>query len=47
MGQNANIDEDVWNKIIRDIDLNKDGVISFYEFDQMLDEVRHDRSITS
>ena len=48
MGQNASdIKEDVWNEIIRAIDLNKDGVISFYEFDQMLDEVRHDRSITS
>ena len=48
MGQNASdINEDVWNEIIRAIDLNKDGVISFYEFDQMLDEVRHDRSLTS
>ena len=42
MGQNANIDEDVWNNIIRDIDLNKDGVISFYEFDKMMDLVRDD-----
>ena len=48
MGQNASdINEDVWNEIIRAIDLNKDGVISFYEFDQMLDDVRHDRSLTS
>ena len=48
MGQNtSDINEDVWNEIIRAIDLNKDGVISFYEFDQMLDEIRHDRSITS
>ena len=45
MGQNAEeINEDVWDEIIRAIDLNKDGVISFYEFDKMLDEVRYDTS---
>ena len=48
MGQNADdINEDVWDDIIRDIDLNKDGVISFYEFDKMLDEVRNDKLSTS
>ena len=48
MGQTtSDIKEDVWNNIIESIDLNKDGVISFYEFDQMLDEVRHDRLLTS
>ena len=47
MGQNADeINEDVWNEIINAIDLNKDGVISFYEFDKMLDEVRDEVSIT-
>ena len=48
MGQNAaNINEDVWNEIIKAIDLNKDGVISFYEYDKMLDEVRYDKFSTS
>ena len=48
MGQNADdINEDVWDEIIRAIDLNKDGVISFYEFDRMLDEVREDKLSTS
>ena len=48
MGQNADdINEDVWNDIISAIDLNKDGVISFYEFDKMLDEVRYDKLSTS
>ena len=48
MGQNADyINEDVWNEIIRAIDLNKDGLISFNEFDKMLDEVRHDNKSTS
>ena len=48
MGQNVDdINEDVWDEIIRAIDLNKDGVISFYEFDRMLDEVREDKLSTS
>ena len=48
MGQNADdINEDVWDEIIKAIDLNQDGVISFYEFDKMLDEVRYDKLSTS
>ena len=41
MGQNVDdINNDIWNQMVNDIDLNKDGVISFDEFDKMLNNIR-------
>ena len=41
MGQNEDdINNDVWDQMINDIDLNKDGVISFDEFEKMLKNIR-------
>ena len=36
----ADVSDEVWAQIIDDIDLDKDGVISFYEFKEMLNKVR-------
>ena len=36
----ADVSDEVWAQIIDDIDLDKDGVISFYEFKQMLNKVK-------
>ena len=42
MGQDADIDDNVWTQLVHEIDLNEDGEISFYEFDRMMDLVRED-----
>ena len=34
------VSDEVWEQIINDIDLDKDGVISFWEFKEMLNKVR-------
>ena len=36
----ADVSDEVWAQIIDDIDLDKDGVISFYEFKEMLNKVK-------
>ena len=36
----ADVSDEVWAQIIDDIDLDKDGVISFHEFKQMLNKVK-------
>ena len=46
MGQGSDdIDDKVWLKLVEEIDLNKDGEISFHEFDKMMDLVRDDYNI--
>ena len=46
MGQGSNdIDDKIWLKLVEEIDLNKDGEISFYEFDKMMDLVRDDYNL--
>jgi calcium-dependent protein kinase len=46
MGQGSeDIDDKVWLKLVEEIDLNKDGEISFYEFDKMMDLVRDDYNL--
>ena len=36
----ADVSDEVWAQIIDDIDLDKDGVISYYEFKEMLNKVK-------
>ena len=36
----ADVSDEVWAQIIDDIDLDKDGVISFHEFKEMLNKVK-------
>ena len=36
----ADVSDEVWAQIIDDIDLDKDGVISFFEFKEMLNKVK-------
>ena len=36
----ADVSDEVWEQIINDIDLDRDGVISFWEFKQMLNKVK-------
>ncbi len=36
MGGNANIDEAIWDDIIKEVDENSDGEISFPEFERMM-----------
>lgn len=33
------IDDSVWKKMIKDIDLNGDGEISYSEFEKMMEEL--------
>ena len=37
----AEVSDEVWAQIIGDIDLDRDGVICFMEFKQMLNRVRN------
>ena len=36
----GDVSDEVWAQIIDDIDLDKDGVISFFEFKEMLNKVK-------